>query len=190
MKKIIIVVVLIMICNNMNAQIPGNKMQQSYNRMSFGIKGGLNLSGIHISNIAGDYKENCKNIIGFNVSLFTNISLSKKISLSPEIVYSMKGHKFTLYQTDANGNTIGIITDKNIINYLEIPVIFKFKLIEFSYITTDLYIGPSLGFKIYSNDSHINNFDFCTAQGISILFEKKYVLDLRYTHGFSGSFEF
>src|SRR5689334_21580903 len=56
----------------------------------FGIKGGINLTNMYVSNVKD---ENMK--LGPNVGLFAKIPLVRGLSIQPELLYSSKGSRIT-----------------------------------------------------------------------------------------------
>jgi hypothetical protein len=81
-------------------------------QLAFGIKGGAN-----ISNVGGSDAGGTSSLVGFNAGAYLNIPiLVQHLSLEPELVYSAQGFK----------ETSGGITTTQHINYLNIPILFKY----------------------------------------------------------------
>lgn len=102
-----------------------------------GIKGGLNLSTLNIDN------KNDKNLkAGFHAGVFTKIPLTESFAIQPELLYSMKGVKYSfedniLADGRANFN----------LNYLELPVKLVFNLSE----DFEIQFGPYVSYLINAN---------------------------------------
>jgi hypothetical protein len=133
---------------------------QGLKDVSFGVKAGMNVAS-HI----GDVSDTYGNRTAFHIAGFAEYSLKEKISLVPEIVYSMQGSK--------QSTQFGEDTYK--IDYLNIPVMLMFYPAE----NFSIGAGPQLGIlmsakvevddsgSLYSDGSytidikeHANDFDF------------------------------
>lgn len=66
---------------------------QSKSPITFGVKGGMNISTISEVYDNGWMYSDQKAKIGFNAGVFANIPISEKFSLQPEILYSRAGCK-------------------------------------------------------------------------------------------------
>ncbi len=119
MKKVILTAVAVFAFGFANAQ-----------DVKFGVKGGLN-----IATFSGDVKDN-SSIVGFHVGGFTEIKVSEKFSVQPELLYSTQGSKFERYFNS-------IKTDVQYkLAYLNLPVMAKYYVAsKFS-----LEAGPQIGF--------------------------------------------
>ena len=111
MKKLILSAAAVLVFGFTNAQ-----------DMKFGVKGGLNFA-----NVSGE--GNFKNKIGFNVGAFAEIGVSDSFAVQPELLFSTQGANAS--EGDGSFN----------LNYINIPVMAKFKVAEgFS-----LQAGPQFG---------------------------------------------
>ncbi len=90
-------------------------------QVSYGIKGGLNVSSMSVSDPAVSSKN------GFHAGVYVKFS-ALLIAVQPEFLYSQKG-----YTTSAGSNDVDVR-----LNYLDIPVMLKVKL--FPALSAD--IGP------------------------------------------------
>jgi len=83
-------------------------------QLAFGIKGGVN-----ISNVAGSDASGTSSLVGFNAGAYLTIPVFvQHLSLQPELVYSAQGFK----------ETTGGITTTQHLNYLNIPILFKYSV--------------------------------------------------------------
>jgi hypothetical protein len=98
-------------------------------KMSFGLKGGLNISDV--SNINGD------NRLSGHLGLYFNSRLNAQWSIQPELLYSGQGQQ---YRALGNEYTLAL-------NYIQIPLMFQFRPVKQVY----LEVGPQLGFLIAAN---------------------------------------
>jgi hypothetical protein len=104
--------------------------------LSFGVKGGLNMS-----NLTGDSLSGPENLTGIAFGAYATIGLLPNIAIQPEILYSQKGCKES---GDFLGTPIEVTTR---INYLEIPVLAKisFGAIVKPYVLAGPYFATKLG---------------------------------------------
>lgn len=104
-------------------------------KMSVGIKGGLNISDV--AGINGD------NRLSGHVGVFLNGRLNKQWSVQPELLYSGQGQQFIFLGREY---TLAL-------SYLQLPVMFQFHPIEKFY----LEFGPQLGFLLAANNKDDDN---------------------------------
>ena len=103
--------------------------------VSFGVKGGLN-----VSTIGADHRNNFDAKAGFHVGVLAEIAIDKKFAIQPEIVFSSQGAKGYYYDNRRyNGATLRL-------NYINVPVLVKYS------ITNQFSVegGPQIGFNVSS----------------------------------------
>jgi hypothetical protein len=98
--------------------------QNSASRVSFGIKGGLN-----IANLEDNQEANTGALTGFHAGILAHIHLNNSLALQPEVVYSRQGAKYPNLGTEY-------------INYVNIPILLQVMFNQGVRIQT----GPQLGF--------------------------------------------
>jgi hypothetical protein len=142
-----------------------------------GLKGGVNLA-----DWGGEDADNVDAKIGFHVGGYANFAVGNKFSIQPELVYSTQGGK-----VDAPGDDI-----KFRFNYINIPVMVKYELIE----GLHAQLGPQFGFAVTRktkqgdvtvdrNDDY-KGFDLGIGLGASYQFPSTPVgIDARYVFGLS-----
>lgn len=131
MKKVILSAVAIMLFGFMSAQ----EKEQSKSDVKFGAKGGINFA-----NLGGDDAGDASVYVGFNVGMFVEIPVTDKLIIQPELLYSAQGSKSegplvvdgSLYDVKATLK----------FNYINVPVMFKYKVVE----KFSLEAGPYVGF--------------------------------------------
>lgn len=126
--------ILLISCLFITMMVSGQKLRKDQG-LRLGVKGGLN-----VSNFIGDGMEGTNNTYRTSVHLgvLTEIIVSDKFSIQPELLYSGQGY---------SGNaTPGFSRSKY--NYLNFPVMGKI------YVTEKLNIeaGPQVGFLLYSKE--------------------------------------
>jgi hypothetical protein len=149
-------------------------------QFQFGVKGGLNVSNVSISNGFNGYSYN--SLANFNAGVFFKIPfLAPGLSLQPEIYYSGQGFR----NPDGSG---GAYSEH--VNYLNIPVLAKYTFPYGLFIET----GPQLGFKLNAKDKEngistdispaYNSADFSWVVGVGYKIPMSPVaIDVRYNTG-------
>jgi len=157
--------------------------------ISYGVKGGINLSSI-----GGDFTDGNKQIFGFHGGFVAEIPLLENFSIQPEIVYSMQGGKRDTRATD------GPLTETTL-EYISIPVLAKYYLID----NLSLKAGPQVGFLLSAEreitpsgfggttekrtediKDNLNTLDIAAAIGAEYKFDIGIFLQLRYALGVSN----
>lgn len=110
--------------------------------IKFGAKVGLNLS-----NLRGDYpaainEHNSK--IGFHIGGFAQYEINDKFALQPELLFSTQGNTY-VHKTYYGGGSYYDGADYNLkLNYLNLPIILKYKIID----KLNIEFGPQIGYLI------------------------------------------
>ena len=148
--------------------------------------------GANFSKYGRDYPAN-----DFKPGLLTGVGLTYSIvntfGITGKALFSQKGSKYT---------ALGA-TNKQTLNYLEIPLIGRFFLNKEGRFRPNIFLGPSFGFllsgtnkigdadakKIENIGNFYNKFDFGLTGGLGLNFEianeTRLLIDARYTHGLS-----
>ncbi len=160
--------------------------------IELGAKAGLNYSNLNLSadgKLAGTIYHSS---IGYHLGGYALIKLKKKISVQPEIVYSSQGQYFT---TPFYSNL------KTTLNYVNIPIIFKYYPVG----SLNIQLGPQFGILAGSKgdlipidnlgnfagppvfnrnlNSYMKGFDFSIAFGAGINLLANLNLSVRYNVG-------
>lgn len=98
----------------------------AFAQMSGGAKAGLNLA-----NAAGKDAGGTDMRVGFHVGGYLNFGISDAFSIQPELLFNSVGAKET-----SDGTTTSIA-----LNYISIPVMFKYNIVE----NFNIQAGPQLG---------------------------------------------
>lgn len=153
--------------------------QHSSQKVSFGLKGGLNVSNLHNSDNTG---LDTKSKIGFNAGALAHIHLAPQLALQPEVYYSAQGAKYDIANNEGKIN----------LGYINVPVMIQY-LFDNGF---RLQAGPQVGFlinaknKIASTETDIKDnlkkVDFGATAGISYVHPSSGVgVDARYNLGLS-----
>ncbi|NIF05254.1 PorT family protein [Chryseobacterium sp. Tr-659] len=158
----------------------------SSNPVTFGVKGGMNVSSLSKDSGLDDQKSK----IGFNAGVFANIPVASSFSIQPEVLYSQYGNKsdFTALGTKYSASTK--------LDYIAVPVMFQYNLIPNLYVEA----GPEFGFMVSAknklkNESNgdsttsdnfkdnFNTFNFGIGLGAGYYFTPNLGLTARYVAG-------
>ncbi len=171
MRKLFLLAVSILAVYTANAQ---------FSDITYGAKGGFNVT--NVTNISQHNK------ISFHLGGFAEWKLSDIFAVQSEFIYSRQGAR------DKWDSEAGTVKLKTRMNYLNIPILAKY------YIIDDLSIdfGPQLGFsvgkkaktKVDGNSSkhkldHANTFDLSLGIGTSYNIES-IILSARYNFGLTN----
>lgn len=112
--------------------------------LTAGMKAGLNIANTVGSDAGGE--ESRTGMIGGG---FVSINFSKWFAIQPELLYTQKGSKSTSTRVFLFGaDTLtqrGTFTSK--LSYVELPLLFKFNIVNESDIVPSIYAGPSLALR-------------------------------------------
>ncbi|MEP6583890.1 MAG: porin family protein [Ginsengibacter sp.] len=167
MKKLIILILPTFILFTANAQ-----------KTYFGIKGGLNVSSLHIND-----DNALESKIGFHVGALAHIHASKTWAIQPEVFYSLEGAKGTLI-----GNNNKVTYN---LNYINVPVLLQ----RFFHNGLRVEAGPQLGFlisaKTKTGSLTVDNKGFQSTAisiplGVGYLTSEGLGFDARYVFGLSN----
>lgn len=114
MKKIILAIVLTTFLINMT--IAQEDVLDLRDKVTFGIKGGVNISNVYDSK-QQDFDTNSK--LGLAAGVFLGLPLSTYVGIQPELLYSQRGYKETgsLFDSEFTRTT----------NYLDVPLLLAIK---------------------------------------------------------------
>lgn len=132
----------------------------------YGVRAGLNISNLDFE---GTPMPDNTHRNGFIIGFFGEYGLSKTVYVMPELQFSSEGAKPEPLQLD----------------YIQMPVFFKFRLSEKLY----LGAGPQVGLKINKVDDGIRNFAYSGLAGFEYKINLMLFADVRYTYGFSNIFD-
>ncbi len=155
MKKTVLLILLL------GFFLKGNSQSTKY-----GVRGGMNISNLDFngSSLADNVHRN-----GFIIGFFGEYGLSKTVYVMPELQFSAEGAKLEPLQLD----------------YLQMPVFFKFRLSE----ELNIGAGPQVGLKINKVDDGIRNFAYSGVAGVEVKLNYMLFADARYTYGISNIFD-
>jgi len=165
----------------------------------FGVTAGPNLSAV---NVSGEDVEQPKSVIGFQIGGFAEFGLSDKISLRPELQYSILGYKFApeedLYGFRLRSSYITLpvmvaysISEKlkvGLVPYVATKLVAKYKFIPYGEEDVE---NEEEGYFDYSDadNDEFKALDFGLGAGLSYQILPKFGVNLRYNHGLANIFK-
>lgn len=173
------------------ALVTGVAVAASAQSASFGIKAGASLTNFTGKGTDGS---DLKNKFGFNGGFIANLPVNDAFSIQPELLYSMKGYKFS--GSDALGTTID---SKETLHYLDVPILARVNAGGLFF-----ELGPQIGFLVaakysaegsngqsgsYSTKSDYKAVDFGYAAGLGYQMPTGPGIGLRYNGGFIDVFK-
>ena len=173
----------LMVCAVVISMISFSDAQAQYARA--GIKGGLNLSNLYVSEAHDDQAR-----IGWHAGFYGQLFASEAFAIQPEVNFSTKGTGVT--RIDANSATYD---SKFNLSYIDIPVLAVFKLGEVAEIHAGAYWAYLLGAEIKNNDRNPDNefttiardnfddWDYGLVGGIGFNLGEGAQLGVRYNYG-------
>ncbi|PIE77960.1 MAG: hypothetical protein CSA15_10300 [Candidatus Delongbacteria bacterium] len=150
MKKYTFILILSLISISINSQS---------SKIKFGLKSGINLSKYTPEQYAGNLKlANYQRKVGFYIGGFTNIKVSEKIKIQPELLFFTQGTKqvfenITLMDSDGIYLGAGDIEEKISESVISLPVVLQYFIIN----KFNLEGGIQLGYIINRKEKIIKN---------------------------------
>lgn len=132
----------------------------------YGVRAGYNISNLDFKDISVDGNDHRN---GFMIGFFGEFGLSKGVSVMPELQFSSEGAHPEDLQLD----------------YLQVPVFFKFRISE----KISIGAGPQAGVKVHKTLDGIKNFAYSAVGGIEVKISHTLFADARYTYGLSNIFD-
>lgn len=150
------------------------------NTMEIGVEGGPNMIGLRGNEALKKFHNQG---LGFFGGLSFQYNLNESISLRTGVAFERKGSVMKLDGYDVNGNFMGKITSYTNLNYLTIPVLFRYSLGVGENIKVFANAGPYMGFlmadrlvmkgagdmKISENETQFQKTDFGISAGLGVL---------------------
>lgn len=129
MKKLLLVLGVLMIF-----AVSGMAQTEGIGITAKGIKAGINLA-----NIYGDDVDESDMLLGFGGGVFMEYSFTPQFAVQPEVLFMMKGATTTEVEDEES-----IDIDWKF-NYIEIPVLLKFKPAMEGNFKPNVFAGPAVG---------------------------------------------
>jgi hypothetical protein len=162
MKKIISAIVISIFTLQVQAQ-----------GLDFGIKAGLNIA--NTTTTSGSFQLNTSTVSDFHAGVYMKAALTGKISIQPEIFYSMQGYE------------LGSATVKT--SYLQIPVLFRYNFVPIF----NIHAGPQYGILLSASSTpsgtttdSFSSGDFSWVAGLGFDFPMGISVGSRFVQGLSN----
>ncbi len=154
----------------------------------FGIKGGLNLTSLYVSNVSSEHMK-----AGFNAGIFAKLPVTRGFSIQPELLYSVKGAK-----EDYNNLAEGSGEYRFNLGYVEFPLLAVVNLAPnfnlqaggyAAYLVSanvkDVNSNGTVNGATELNADNFNRWDFGLAAGFGFDIEN-FTLGARYNYGLTN----
>lgn len=145
---------------------------------AIGLKGGLNSANTKLKGASYSSR------LGFHAGLLAQLPLGKTWLLRPEILYTVKGYKFSSTPFNSSGTVQ--------LDYICLPLLAGYRITP----VVTLLAGPEVGYlakanthfdaRDHNSKDNFANVDLGFDVGGSCNFSKKFGADLRYNYGFAG----
>lgn len=167
-----IILALVIICGSVVANA----------QFRFGLKAGLNLNSLHLSNLSDNLTKD--NGCGFTGGVMAEFQVPVVgICFDASLMYTHMTAKTDVIENDANGNVV----DDNISpskNFLEIPINLKYKIGIIPAVQPYIFTGPSFAFKLGGDENVFKTRTFQTAWNIGVGVELLKHLQIGGSYGF------
>lgn len=149
--------------------------------LKFGVKG-----GVSTTNLTSDYFSQTNNTMGLYVGFFSEIPLSRRLFIQPEVLYANQGAEI---EAILDGGTA---SGEYVLDYLQVPVLAKFRFFQ----NLSLEAGSSFNFLlnqeykagINSRSDFAKSFEFGGVVGVSYGMHNGLFGSARYYQGFTDAF--
>lgn len=131
---------------------------------SFGVKAGVNFAGF-----TGSDADGFSGMAGFHAGILKEFVIFDKLSLQPELLYSMQG-------ADIEGTD-----EEHKLDYLLLPVLAKYYIVD----KFNVHLGPQAGYLINESGTGTDSekFDFSIVGGLEYEITKTFFVQGRYCLG-------
>ena len=113
----------------------------TYAQVSFGLKGGVNVAEFSFKDQGTTIPQSSVN--GFTLGGVLEIGITDNIFIQPEAIFLQKG-------SELDASITGLKTN---VNYLDIPLLLKIKLINAKLLEINLLGGPSFGLALNGEET-------------------------------------
>lgn len=113
----------------------------AYAQLSFGLKGGVNVAEFSIQEQGATIPQSSIN--GFTLGAVLEIGITDNIFIQPEAIFLQKGSELNTALAEIKTN----------VNYLDIPVLLKIKLLNTKLLNINVLGGPSFGLALNGEET-------------------------------------
>jgi hypothetical protein len=180
MKKLTFLLVLIFLTTNLLiVEGQSRYYRKKQPKFGYGIRAGMNYATQSTTNRAAEYNQS--GIIGINAGGYCNYFLIKQFAVQTELLVSGKGSHWKDSYDD----------EKDILTYLDLPILFRYQPARF----INIHSGPQIGYRINASqkdmetgikmniNEYYQTFDFGFIFGVEANLPNNLNLTLRYSLG-------
>ena len=118
-------------------------------QLSVGARVGINLSD-QITKLKSKINKDIESVAGFSLAIPLEIGITEAFSVQAELTFIQKG-------SSASSSSFGLsLTPSTVYNYLELPILLKYKIISSGDFKMYTAIGPAFAYAV-SGEIHTNN---------------------------------
>lgn len=152
--------------------------QAAYSQFRFGIKAGVNLNQLHVSDLKSNFDQD--NGCGFTGGIMTEFTVPVVgLCFDASLMYTHMSATTTF--DDNTGNSVGEATAKNFFN---IPVNIKYRFGLIPLVKPFIFTGPDFAFKFGGKDDVFKTKTFQCAWNVGVGFELFNHLQIAGSYGF------
>jgi hypothetical protein len=164
--------------------------------IAWGVKGGLNLSGLRGGNGLYDSKR------GVVAGAYGVFDFAPEFGIEVDALFSMKGAKYPVFGVSGGGNPVKFGESFFVLDYLEVPILARLNAPAYGRLSPHIYFGPTIAIKVGARAidngqpardlNDVRSLDSGLAAGASVdvaLGEYKLVLDGRFGLGLTNAFD-
>ena len=132
--------------------------------LRWGVKGGINFANLRGDKTITEYDSDGsssvtpgsnKGKVGFHIGAFVEYPINEKLTFQPELLISTQGAEFEnnyyeenrAYSSKATSNKVSKVN----LTYLEVPIMFKYNVVE----KLNVEFGPQIGFLIGAKNNMV-----------------------------------
>jgi len=155
---------------------------QSFAQFAIGVKAGLSVTNVQFPEPSAN-----KARLAYYGGLMGEINVNSKFIVQPEILYSVKGYRFTATAFSSSGHLN--------LNYISVPLLAGYRPAE----NLKILLGPEFNFltgaksKVDNTDGDLykvyKKFDLCIDAGAAYQLQKNWGIEIRYSYGLTHLLE-
>jgi outer membrane protein W len=119
-------------------------------QLTYFARGGMNLSSLVSIDADGVSEKNLTSRVGFQVGGGIDFALNDKMGIELSVLYAQRGATLNVSETDVAQGTETSITSKVNLNYIDIPLNFRFST-EVGPGKLNILVGPKFGIGLSGN---------------------------------------
>src|SRR6056300_909085 len=142
------------------------KSGSTFQGVKYGVRAGYTISHLDFDGVPTMVN---KHRNSFYIGFFADIGMSKTFSIVPELQFSPEGARAEVLNLD----------------FIQMPVFFKFKLSE----KFHAGLGPQIGLKVHKEDDGMKNLGYSGVAGLEYKINYGLFVEARYIYGLANVFD-